>query len=1038
MNSLDNIKLSVSIWLRGKFKNSRKAVAKQVASPAALAYTVPTGPGFSEPGFAGFDIRNVPFIERVTRRVGFKKKPNTFNKARRHFLAGAAATAIVAGNVPAALAFLYSGGVSTIAAGNLPITFTLNNITAATSFTTPNVTYGHPFADGDIPPGGSITVKDSNNNPVPNVQMDAIATWPSGCPKFVAISHPCAETFVGGAQLPYTLNSSATAPNKTVNTGLWGVTHADWFAALSANSDFKVVHGPGFDAGIATYTTSMNSIRTNYSERNPGYGTAYPTGGWEITKYGPNCIEFHGWQYIKNDSSGKFHGYVRCDMWVKAWSPTGPYETYVRTSMPNTWNTITASSTTSEQYNIPQGRFATLVQVKNGSTVIKYDGGPNDINAQIVPNTNFNTTTKQLNYQLGTFFPQTGVYFTSTGAVPTGLTANTLYWPSYLNGGSDDPYLITCRQYCSLVEQNGTRPGWLPNTPYNVNAWIINNGVQYLCTAGGTSAASGGPTGGALGSDIIDGSVHWTNISVGFSDQGSGTIKASPVSMCFPQSAFVTAGDYGDAIWSGSGTRPTIVVGHNFNYLTQKSKFTLPYNINAGSIASNLVQPTYLPSRFQAGMLWSQSQTGASGQRIGHINAIGVQSLFKPADPWAYYGVLQGACCWHMSAYAFMGDESDGNPLHTTNGPGNAGGSYPGLNNNITNWTVFNVPGAVSPVIVPRSAQWSPWDYSIQNQNGTNGQYYADPTHVPFNAQMAYCKTGHPIFLDAAVWLSTSYLNMVYQGSQTVNSTTYYCLVNGAYGSTQLRGWAWSDRTLFNTFFMLNDDHLFYGVIKDGYEMNLQYEADRINFVYPPAQLTCGVPNCLDHDNGGAHIAPWMMSFYLQTTNLEGWRGGQTAGTVAAIATNCTFLARWWDRYATSVNALAINYFGCYDQIYAPTSQDWANCYTNYVTMFTACTGLGGLPAPWPPVVFDYYSTAPNNAFQVGFPGNTDCYHIMAIAALKVATKALPANTTISAILSNMQAAFAGATGISQSTGSIQWWGTSAGVQQSILTHAAF
>lgn len=968
-----------------------------------------------------------------------------FHFARRQALGMLSACLIVTLGAPKAEAILFSGAsIITTPTGNLPIAFTLNNITSSSSFTTPHVTYGHPFADGDVPAGGSVTLLDSNSNPV-TVQMDGIATWPSGCVKWANLSHACAETFAGSASKTYTLNSSATAPNRTVNSGTWGgSTHAAWFATLAANSDFKVVYGPGgeFDANGGTYTVSLNSISTNYSERSPGWGTSNPSGGWELTKYGPVCIEFHGWQYIKNDSSGKFHGYVRCDIWVKAWSPTGPYETYVRTSMPNTWNTITNSSTTSENYNVAQARFATLLQVKNGSTVIKYDGGPNDNSAQTVANTNFNTSTNALNYTLNSFFPQTAVYFTSTGTIPSSLAANTLYWPAYLNGGSDFPLLTTYRQYCSLVEQNGTRPNWAANTDYNKFDWVQNNNVQYYCMRAGTSASSGGPTGGGPNSLITDGGAQWTNITVGFGSQGTGTITANPVSMCYPASAWVTAGDYGDAIWSGSGTRPTIVVGHNFNYLTQKSKFTLAYNINAGSVASNQTQPLYLPSRLQSGMLWAQSTTGASGQRIGHWNAISVQTLFQPADPWAYYGVLQGAHCWHMAAYTFMGDESDGNPLHCTNGPGSGGGSYTGLNNNITNWTTFNVPGAVSGSVVSRSAQWSGWDQSITSQNGTNGQYYADPSHVPFNTQCAYLKTGHPMFLEAAIWVSNAYCNMVYLGNKTVGSNQYWCLINGDWNSTQLRGWAWASRNLFNTFYMVNDDHLYQPVLKDLYEMNLKYEADRINNVYTAGQLAIGVPTVLDHDNGGAHIAPWMMSFYLQVMNLEGWRGGQTTGTQTAVATICNFLANWWLRYGASVDPNAVNFFGAYDNLYSTGAADYAHCYGNNTAMWTACTGLGSLPAPYISYVWDYYGNTvggtPGHVVPGPYPANTDDYHVFAIAAITMACIALPSNSAIAAIRSSMRANYAVATTISQTTGSVPWFGTSSGVAGDILTHAVF
>lgn len=57
-----------------------------------------------------------------------------------------------------------------------------------------------------------------------------------------------------------------------------------------------------------------------------------------------------------------------------------------------------------------------------------------------------------------------------------------------------------------------TIANWAATTAYTTKtSWVINDtGKLYLCTTSGTSAGSGGPTG--TGSDITDGSAHWTYI----------------------------------------------------------------------------------------------------------------------------------------------------------------------------------------------------------------------------------------------------------------------------------------------------------------------------------------------------------------------------------------------------------------------------------------------------------------------------------------------------------------------------------------------
>lgn len=57
-------------------------------------------------------------------------------------------------------------------------------------------------------------------------------------------------------------------------------------------------------------------------------------------------------------------------------------------------------------------------------------------------------------------------------------------------------------------ELSTTSPGWVPGKPYAVGGQVIwGGGNTYACTAAGTSASSGGPSGTAT--DIVDGTVHW-------------------------------------------------------------------------------------------------------------------------------------------------------------------------------------------------------------------------------------------------------------------------------------------------------------------------------------------------------------------------------------------------------------------------------------------------------------------------------------------------------------------------------------------------
>lgn len=61
----------------------------------------------------------------------------------------------------------------------------------------------------------------------------------------------------------------------------------------------------------------------------------------------------------------------------------------------------------------------------------------------------------------------------------------------------------------NLTAATGYPTAWVPLTNYLIHETVLNNsGKHYICTAGGTSAASGGPTGTSVG--ITDGTVTWS------------------------------------------------------------------------------------------------------------------------------------------------------------------------------------------------------------------------------------------------------------------------------------------------------------------------------------------------------------------------------------------------------------------------------------------------------------------------------------------------------------------------------------------------
>ena len=152
--------------------------------------------------------------------------------------------------------------------------------------------------------------------------------------------------------------------------------------------------------------------------------------------------------------------------------------------------------------------------------------------------------------------------------------------------------------------------------------------------------------------------------------------------------------------------------------------------------------------------------------------------------------------------------------------------------------------------------------------------------HKPNPEQIAYLKTARPCFLELAIQNANTQCFITYQAKQTLNGVTRYCLINGNYGSGQLRGWAWAWRDLCQGLFMCPDDHIFKHVLSDYYNDNIGYQAERLA-TFPPPQAVFGMLNVLDHGNTDrkGHMSPWMLYFLFLVVGMEAWRGGQTGVT---------------------------------------------------------------------------------------------------------------------------------------------------------------
>jgi hypothetical protein len=549
-----------------------------------------------------------------------------------------------------------------------------------------------------------------------------------------------------------------------------------------------------------------------------------------------------------------------------------------------------------------------------------------------------------------------------------------------------------------------------------------------------------------MGSAIVDGGVTWESITVAFGDQGTGTITAFPVFAAFPSQGWHVADPNGDPIYTGTSF-PQIYPGHDFDYLTKNSGFTLPYNSASGFLTTQHTLTPFLPNTNMPGIQWAMAASGdgASDQRIGYMSNYGVASLYNPADPFYLRVTIQGALSFSQLNVSYMNDETTGRPFVGNNGHANSGVQYPNIPTTlIPAWNGGNVAGSPAKGIAARGAAWSGWSQANKDQGGYGGQYYPTTTgaHKPLPQQIAYLKTARPCFLELAIQNANTQCFAGYQGKQTLGTTTYYCLINGNYAACQLRAWAWSWRDLTQTLFMTPDDHVFKPVLADYYDDNITYHAAKLA-TFPAAQQTFGWLNVLDHGatNTKGHISPWMLFFLFFVVGMEVKRRGQTPNSGAKFDTLLDYMGKHWKLYDPAVSPDAINYIGSYDVVYSPLSigsGGAAQCYTTADAVWQASFADGAVDGPpYIPYLYDQNQN-PSHHLQQNFPANCNVYAVMGRAALTLHASVRPTDTYISGLRDELIKRLSAATGQPISKGGTQAVGPLAGFNENFQTFAVY
>jgi hypothetical protein len=603
--------------------------------------------------------------------------------------------------------------------GTLITNFVVGNTSGGT-ITNPRVSFEQPFALGDIPSGYHVEVRANDGVTVEPCQQDQESTWAQdGSYKAVAISCAFAGSLKARQQVTYQIWSVFGPPNKTANVSI---------AQILANSDFKVqLTGGSFGSDV--WQASVNDVLAN--------ATAFPWGanpirGWTLTRSGPYDTEYHTWALLKRVSDSAPHKWLYADIWVRAWS-TSVYEVggIVRQSNvfgPHPSGTVGANPQPGYQY---QG---TLL---NGVTVLRNFGGSSDYRTFTLAPSAFNTSTHRITTvatnpiianQQSAGVP---VRISSSGSLPTGISAATTYWLSWDGLSSTSAFLA----------------------PPRIDASNVSTGQP------GTT--------------------------INFSTQGSGTITITPLLQTFPYTGTHLLDAGGHRLWVGA-TRSPVLVAKNFSYLTQKSKGVPPY---LPGITVHALPSAATASYSQGSMMfpWDINTTGdsASDQRIGYLFLQGARTLYAPLDP----KMDQSARAFALSqgeTHMWLINEGTGQPPVMNTHPG--AGPYANLGANQDNNRAY-------PYNSDNTPAWSSPSAARIYQDGIQERYgpWLDPSHMPIAWLGPYLASGDDIFRWDGVQLSNMSNASTYSGI-LFTPDQYYHLQVGL-NQTRGMGWGLRAKT---------------------------------------------------------------------------------------------------------------------------------------------------------------------------------------------------------------------------------------------------
>jgi hypothetical protein len=726
--------------------------------------------------------------------------------------------------------------LSTPPTSSLVTSFTLYNYGSSAVSGQP-VTLDVPLAGGDVAGGSKIQVRANDGMTILATQEDSCSKWSQdGSRASCAVSFIEPDVIIPGATATYKIFTVPESPSTAPSLSPGDIT-AHTNIVLKTNSGGLIPNGGKGVLEAGTWDLiSINYVLANCQQYSgtTGYG-ANPKCGWDIVASGPNRYGIHAFQYAMRESDNAVHNWIRTDMWVDFWgNSASPCNTGCSVSFyvsePNTFGPVgTVGGATETAYVFG-------AQLMNGSNIISTNlGGPSDAR---VTSVTFDQTTGNVS------FPSSGwttlaagdfpVIFSSTGALPAGISAGTPYF----------------------FYSYGQNPFSLANRVFRI--------YDMQCAA-------------------VSNCPHSTPAAINFSDNGSGTIKAVPLTIISAFAGWMGADTSGQRYWIGSGgtamSAPPLQVGHDFTYLSQKSKATPPYIASlAGTMlptANEGAAMPYYPDSFYQPMAVDTTGDDPNDERIGYINRHGVISLMNPNDAVAYQDTMVIAAAWQRM-HMYHINETTGLPIVMNNGPDKAGGRYATLGADYPDERMY--PYNVAPFMTPSNADenWEP----ISESYGV----WMEPSHMPLPQQVPFLKTGLPEWRFGMVMQANATVSQQMIAHQAVNGTTYYRILDpviacsagdctGGFQDNQTRGIAWGFRALDQAYHFEPDDSAVKLYLHDILADNVNFNDDVANNQMTAAEQSLGYLWNDTHTGGNGIYQWWQEDFLFQSLAVNAWRG---------------------------------------------------------------------------------------------------------------------------------------------------------------------